>query len=78
VRSSIQKLIRAVFFGFVILAFALAAGELYASSGSDCTGPGELGPCPPFTDSLCECACDIEFGSIGFCDPESDCCTCAI
>ena len=76
-RYFFQKLLRATISVFFLPALTLAASELRASPGRSCTGTGELGPCPPFTDSLCTCACDEEFGTFGSCDV-SGCCLCVL
>lgn len=62
---------------FVALTLAIAAGQLYANnSASSCDGTGQLGSCAGFGDAICNCACEDEFGTFGFCDA-NNCCTCA-
>lgn len=73
----VRMLVRLTYVGFIALALGLGAAQLQASMGGSCDGPGELGPCPPVTDELCDCACEDEFGTFGKCDLKG-CCGCAI
>lgn len=79
-KTIIGKSLRVLAMAFVATAFAFAGGEVYAGleRAGDCTGPGEVGSCPPFSDASCDCECFEQFGSVGTCDIKTGCCTCAL
>lgn len=75
-KAHLTKFVGGLYVLFVALAVTIGAGQLYASSRGACDEPGMLGSCQGAADELCDCACEDEFGTAGFCNLD-DCCSCA-
>ena len=72
-----KSLVGAAWAVLVMVALSFGATQAMAAPISACTGPGQIGSCPPFTEESCANACFIKFGGPGKCD-EDDCCQCVI
>jgi hypothetical protein len=78
--DTIRKLVRGAQVALIAGAFLFAGGQLATGVGApdSCTGPGEIGTCPPFTNQTCNETCVDKFGSPGGKCDLTGCCKCAI
>ena len=72
-----KSLIGAAWAVLVMVALTFGATQVMAAPISACTGPGEIGTCPPFDNAICREECinqGHDFGGECF----HGCCTCLL
>ena len=73
-----KGLIGAAWAVLVMVALSFGATQVMAAPISACTGPGQIGSCPPFDHNSCPDGCALRGMISGFCTipPDGGCCQC--